>query len=176
MPTFTSKDDRSLFGMDPLLQFFTTLLGDLLLDLLAVSVERCELLGQFAAPFAVVSQQQLQRIFRIAYATGSIDVWPEFEADIDGAHVAAVDPAHLHQSIESRSPGRRQRPQALLDDDPILSEKRHDIGDGAQRCEGEQFHQQITGPAVDLLSPCFLSGQRPAQFVRDPRSTQPARE
>ena len=107
------------------------------LDVAPLHVDAVELLGDRARPLDVGRQQQLEPRVGAVQPAGGVDPRREPEADRARVHPARVDARDLHQRLQPGLARRRERPQALAHQPPVLVHERHAVRHGGERDEVE---------------------------------------
>ena len=114
------------------------LLGHLLVDLLALAVDRIQLGGVAFAVVDGLRQQQVERQGRVGQATAGVDARTKPVGDVDrGEHAPGLHPAHRDEGAQPRAAGLAEGAQAMRGEDAVLGPQRHEVRDGAEGGEVE---------------------------------------
>ena len=98
--------------------------------------------------------KEFQRGVGVADSTGGIDARREAERYIRGRQVA-LDFGAFDQREYARTELLAEHHDAVLDEDPVFAEQRHDVGDGAERGVVEDLFQ-VRGIRAAVVEPAVL--------------------
>ena len=101
--------------------------------LLALAVQRIELLRELAAAVLVARHQQFERELRVGDAAGGVEARAEPVADVLGGERDGVDARDLHQRAQAGAARARDRGQAGAHEAAVLVDERRHVADGAER-------------------------------------------
>ena len=133
---------------------------DPLLDGATLGVQRVELARDLGGALPVLGDEQLERGVGAANPAGGVQARGEPEAERAGVEVARVGAGDRDERPDPRLPARRQCLEALLDEPPVLTAERDEVGDRGERDEIEIVGRRRRSERLREL----VGDARPAQL------------
>ena len=131
--------------------------GDLLVDLLAFTIDGVELRGIAEAIIRIIRKQETQRQRRIGQTAARVDAGSDTIRDIDrGEHAAGLHAADGDEGAQALPASFAEGLEAVGREDTVLGAQRDQVGDGAEGGQVEVvLHRDrsaafVAGEAQDL--------------------------
>ena len=166
MPAAVGQYERRIaVGIEPLLRLFRGRKLDAPLLRLPLGVELVHVVGEGFGPGCIRRGEQFDATGGLAESAGRIEAGGEPEG-----HVFAVELRllmKLRQFHEPSEAGPAPQPQAfeaVLHEDPVLVEQRHDVGHGPERRQTDRLEQHLAESWRHLFGPTGPRGDRPCEF------------
>ena len=122
------------------LHLLDRLVEDALVERLPLDVEPLELARQPIGLALIVGEQEPKAVARVADPAGGVEPRPQDEAHLPGPDLPAFESAHPDQGPQpGPAAARRHEPESVPDQDAVLADQRHHVGDGGERDQVEQM-------------------------------------
>ena len=131
VPRIGREHERVALLLRQVLNHLERLRVDLLLDALALAVERAQLPREARGLCRVGREQELGGLVRLTHAAGGVDARGEHEADLHGRHRLFGQPRLLQQCVQADEVGVVNRGQPARDERAVLTRHLHDVRDRA---------------------------------------------
>ena len=136
-------------------------------------VEAMDHIGQLERPGLVGGGEHLDRQAGLAEPAGGIEPRRQPEGDILALERRLLlELGQLHQPHDPGATAEAEALEAMLDEDPVLVEEGHDVGDGAERCQANGAEEHLPQPRRHLLGATGARGNRPGELEGHRRATQ----
>ena len=145
------------------------------LEGVALFVEAMDHIGQLEGAGLVGGGEHLDRQAGLAEPPGGIEPRRQPEGDILALERRLLlELGQLHQPHDPGAAPQSEALEAMLDEDPVLVEEGHDVGDGAERRQADGPQEHLPQPRRHVLGATGPCGDRPGELEGHRGATQVA--